>query len=237
MQAIDILRLAKWKFTYRELSKMLNLSITVLSRYVQGEVIPSTKIAKRIKERLELEVGLKKTLLEMVNFDEQGYFDNTKIIGNASLLNLAAQDALVKFAGKRVTKVLTAAADGIPLATAIAQAMGVNLAIAKTSKEVGVKTFIEEDYTPSSTGKVVTLYLSKEAIKKNDSVLIVDDVARTGETQRALVNIVRKCKADVVGIYLLVIIGNVKDLQEKLGLPAQCIFASLVVSPDLLPKN
>ena len=46
--------------------------------------------------------------------------------------------------GKRVTKVLTAAVDGVPLATMVANALGVNVIVAKRNKEVGVKAFLDE---------------------------------------------------------------------------------------------
>ncbi|MBS7618920.1 hypothetical protein KEJ25_10100, partial [Candidatus Bathyarchaeota archaeon] len=110
--------------------------------------------------------------------------------------------------------------------TTIAQAMGVNLVIAKGSKEIGVKEFVEEAYVPTNTGMIVTLYIPKESIKKTDSVLIVDDVVRTGETQRALINLVQKCKAEVTGIYTLVAIGD--DFERKLNLPPRCKFEAVI---------
>jgi adenine phosphoribosyltransferase len=226
MMTVDLLRIAKERFTYRELSQMVGLQITVLSRYVKGHVLPSTERAKSIWKTLNPIVGLEKELLETVKFDEDGYFDNTKIIGDSSLLHLASQDALAKFAGRRVTKVLTAAVDGIPLATMIAQAIGVNLVIAKSTKEIGVKEFIEETYVPSNTGMIVTFYIPKDSIKKTDSVLIVDDVVRTGETQRALINLVQKCKAEVTGIYTLVAIGD--EFERRLNLPPRCKFEAVI---------
>jgi adenine phosphoribosyltransferase len=235
MMTIDLLRIAKERFTYRELSQMLDLQITVLSRYVKGHVLPATERAKSIWKTLNPVVGLENALIEAVKFDEDGYFDNTKIIGNSSLLHLASQDALAKFAGRQVTKVLTAAVDGIPLATMIAQTIGVNLVIAKSTKEVGVKEFVEETYVPSNTGMIVPLYIPKNSITKIDSILIVDDVVRTGETQRALINLVQKCKAHVTGIYTLVAIGE--EFERKLNLPPNCKFEAVIrIVPERIPR-
>ncbi|MCD6444897.1 adenine phosphoribosyltransferase [Candidatus Bathyarchaeota archaeon] len=226
MMTVDLLRIAKRRFTYRELSQMVGLQITVLSRYVKGHVLPSTDRAKAIWKTLNPIVGLEKELWETIKFNSDGYFDNTNIIGNSSILHLASQDALARFAGRRITKVLTAAVDGIPLATMVAQAINVNLVIAKRSKEVGVKEFVEETYVPKGTGMMVTLYIPKDSIKKNDSVLIVDDVIRTGETQRALINLVHKCKAEVTGIYALVAIGD--EFERRLSIPPGCKFETVV---------
>ena len=120
--------------------------------------------------------------------------------------------------GKRVTKVLTAAVDGIPLATMVANALGVNLIVAKRNKEVGVKAFIDETYILGrDSGVTVTLYIPKEAIKKRDSVLIVDDMIKSGETQEALVTLVKKSKAEVSGIFSLIAVGEEWKKRLKSG--------------------
>ena len=45
-------------------------------------------------------------------------------------------------------------------------------------------------------------------IRKRDSVLIIDDVVRTGETVKALVDMVANQRADIAGIYVLVTVGT-----------------------------
>jgi len=220
LMTVDLLRLAKKRFTYRKLSQLVGLQITVLSRYVKGHVLPSSDRASKIWDALSAVVGLEHELWSRVKFDELGYFDNTGIIGSSTLLQMAAQDTLAKFAGKRITKVLTAAVDGIPLATMVAQAIGVDLVIAKKNKDVGVQEFIEETYIPTETGLIMALYMPKGAVKRGDGVLIVDDIIRTGETQKALINLVNRCKAEPVGIYALVTIGE--DVKNKVNAPQNC---------------
>jgi adenine phosphoribosyltransferase len=61
------------------------------------------------------------------------------------------------------------------------------------------------------------LYIPKDAFKRRDSVLIVDDMIKTGETQAALVNLVKKSKAEVSGVYSLIAVGE--DWRESLKLP------------------
>ena len=148
LMTIELLRTAKYKrnITYRELSSKTGLPVTVLSRYAKGHVLPNTARAKQLWKVLTKLVGLETELRSRIKFDEEGYFDNTGIISDFNILQQAANHALANFAGKRVTRVLTAAVDGIPLATMVANALGVNLVIAKRSKEVGVKAFLEETY-------------------------------------------------------------------------------------------
>lgn len=222
LMTIELLRTAKYKrnITYRELASKTGLPVTVLSRYAKGHVLPNTARAKQLWKVLSKLVGLETELRSRIRFDEDGYFDNTEIVGDFNILQQAANHALENFAGKRVTKVLSAAVDGIPLATMVANALGVNLVVAKRGKEVGVKAFLEETYVLRGSGVTMTLYIPKEAIKKRDSVLIVDDMIKTGETQAALVNLVRKAKAEMSGLFSLIAVGD--EWKKALKLSGEC---------------
>jgi adenine phosphoribosyltransferase len=98
----------------------------------------------------------------------------------------------------------------------VANSLGVNLVVAKWAKEVGVPAFLEETYALKDSGVTMTLYLPKDAFKKRDSVLIVDDMIKTGETQAALINLVKKAKAEVSGVYSLIAVGE--EWQKKMNI-------------------
>ncbi len=220
LMTIELLRTAKKQYTYRELSSKTSLPVTVLSRYAKGHVLPNTERARLLWRTLSKMVGLHVELRRRIVFNKDGYFDNTNIIGDFNLLRQAAHHALATFAGKRVTRVLTAAVDGIPLATMVANSLGVNLVIAKRNKEVGVPAFLEETYVLRDSGITMTLYLPKDTVKRRDSILIVDDMIKTGETQAALVNLVHKARAEISGVYALIAVGN--EWQRKISLPRGC---------------
>ena len=220
LMTIELLRTAKKEYTYRELSAKTNLPVTVLSRYAKGHVLPNASRARELWKILTKIVGLKAELHGKIRFNADGYFNNTFIIGDFNILRQAAHHALSTFAGMRVTRVLTAAVDGIPLATMVADSLGVDLVIAKRGKEVGVPAFFEETYVLRDSGVTMTLYIPKDALKRRDSVLIVDDMIKTGETQAALVNLVKKAKAEVSGVYSLIAVGD--DWRTKINLPKGC---------------
>jgi len=220
LMTIELLKMAKRKYTYRELSAKTGLPVTVLSRYAKGHVLPNVSRAKSLWKILSKLVGLESEIRRRVQFNKEGYFDNTWIIGDCNVLRQAAQYALSAFAGRRVTKVLTAAVDGIPIATMVADSLGVNMVIAKRNKEVGVKAFLEETYVLRDSGVTMTLYLPKDAIRRRDSVLIVDDMIKTGETQAALISLVQKARAEISGIFSLIAVGKV--WQSRLNLPRGC---------------
>ncbi|MBS7657659.1 MAG: phosphoribosyltransferase family protein [Candidatus Bathyarchaeia archaeon] len=220
LATIELLNLAKNYYTYRELSQIVGLPETVLSRYIKGHVLPTIKRAESINSLLQNVLRLDTELEKRIVFDDSGYFDNTEIISDPLLLGRAVQYGINKFAGKRITKVVTAAVDGVPLATLLAYRLGVSLVIAKKEREVGVKDFIEEVFIPQKTAVMMSLYAPKGSIKKGDCVLIVDDVIDSGETQKALIRIVQKAKAEVTGIYALIAIGD--EWKEKISEVANC---------------
>lgn len=208
LMTIDLLNLAKKYYTYRELAQIIGLPETVLSRYVKGHVLPSINRAKEISQILQKLMKLEIEFHKRIKFDEFGYFDNTGIISDMMLMERAVLFGINKFAGKCITKILSPAIDGLPIATLLAHRLGIPLVIAKKSREVGVRDFIEEVYIPSKSALMMSLYVPRGAIKKKDYVLIVDDVIDSGETQRALIRIIKKARAEVVGIYTLISIGE-----------------------------
>ena len=208
MMITDLLKVASESHTYQELSDLLGLSPPILSRYMRGHVLPSYERAKGLYEKLMEITNIKDELKKRINFDEEGYFDNTPLVSEITWLKIMSNYALEKFAGRRVTKVLTAAVDGIPVSTLVSNLLEVDLVVAKDRKEVGINDFVEESYIPRGSAIRQTLYVPRAAIRKRDSVLIIDDVVRTGETVKALVDLVVNQRADVAGIYVLVTVGD-----------------------------
>jgi len=266
LATVELLRMAKKKYTYKKLQEETNLPVTVLSRYVKGHVLPNSERAREIWNVLLRIINLEEEIKRRLKWNDSGFFDNTSIISDVELLNQAANYAIARFAGKRITKVLTAAVDGIPLATMIAKTLGVNLIIAKPVKEVGVSAFLEETCVLSESGCTITFFVPRNAIRRQkkikeryqterealeairrwknrgyeayltskdasrgyeveilriyDSVLIVDDVIKTGDVQSALVNLVKKAKAEVSGIFALIAVGD--SWKKKIKLPKGC---------------
>jgi adenine/guanine phosphoribosyltransferase-like PRPP-binding protein len=232
LMTIDLLRTAKKNYTYRELSGRTGLPVTVLSRYVKGHVLPSSNRAKTVWKTLEKLVGLEEELRRRIKFDEYGYFDNSSIISDPALLQQGAQYVFSRFAGRRITKVLTAAVDGIPLATLVSEALGIDMVIAKKSKEVGIRDYLEESFIPGESAMIMSLYIPRNTIKRGEGVLIVDDIIKSGETQKALINLVDKCRAEVAGVYALIGIGD--KWRQTLGNSPYPVEVVLTIKPGRL---
>jgi len=224
LRVVRILKLLKKTYTYDDLSKITGLPITVLNRYVRGKVLPSTDRAKELLQMLSPYINIEDEVRRRIEFDEHGLFDNMKILSDTALMSLIAEEIASKYMGKDVSKVLTAATDGIPLAVHIADELNVDVVYAKKKKEVGVEKFYEVNYVPSASGSVMTLYLPQWALKKGDNVLIVDDVIRSGETQRALIDMCKQAGAVPIGMFFLISVGNFVDkLREEYNIPVDVL--------------
>ncbi|ACS34449.1 phosphoribosyltransferase family protein [Thermococcus gammatolerans] len=224
IRLVNMLRLLKKSYTYEELSKITGLPITVLNRYVRGKVLPSTERTKALIELLSPYIDLRAEVRKRLKFDSRGFFDTMAVLSDTSLMTLLSEELAGRLSELNPDKILTAATDGIPFAVHIGRQLGVDVVYAKKKKEVGVEKFYEVSYVPSASGSVTTLYLPSWALSKGDRVLIVDDVVRSGETQRALLELALQAGAKPVGMVFLVSVGETaKRFGEEHGIPVESV--------------
>ncbi|MEM2909987.1 MAG: phosphoribosyltransferase family protein [Nitrososphaerota archaeon] len=220
--AVEILRVLKRNYTYKEISKMIDLPPSVLSRYINGHVIPSVEKAEMIIEAFS-EKYIRDILRSKV-MERNGAYDLTSVCYDTSLQQLIAKSVVNEFEFVKVDKILTAAVDGIPLAIQLGNELGVKaVVVAKGTKEVGVEEFFEEKAMFSPV-LFKTFYIPKGSIKKDENVLIVDDIVRTGATVEAMIRFVERSKAKVVGIFTIFSVNNsAEELKKKLGLKCKVL--------------
>lgn len=211
--AVDCLKTLKQDKTYRELSKELKLPPGVVSRYVNGYVLPKKSRAEQIINYFS-RIYLKTKLREKQEITKGKIFITVDLTTKPYLLNLIARHASLKFQAK-INKVLTAAIDGIPIAIKIADIYGADSIYAKKTQEVTKGGYY---MTRESTTKYIShpFYLPKILMKKNDDVLIVDDVIRSGDTVLLLSDLIKQARANLVGVFsIFATKAGIKKLQSK----------------------
>lgn len=214
LMVIDLLKLLKSNYSLYEMSRFLDEPPSVISRYINGRIIPSDEKAENIYKRIIQVMEIPELIKSRLTIDKEGFLNNQSLIGDISALRIATSNFAYKYRG-RVNKVLSPATDGVPFATIMAEYLNVPLVIAKTTREVGVKRFIEASFT-SEDGAVRTYYVDRYLVRPGDKFLIVDDVIRTGRTHKALIDMIRKTGAEVMGIVVLIVIGNMwKDALKE----------------------
>jgi adenine phosphoribosyltransferase len=206
LRAVDVLRTLKETRTYEELAAETGLPAGDLNRYVNGHVLPSEARARDVVEGVG-ETLLAEELDARIAVDDEGYVDNSRVVFDQSLLSLVPPVAAEKLDIEPPDAVLTAATDGITLAAAMARYFGARCAYAKKSRETAVEEFIEARQRLSS-GIEIDYYLPANAIESGESVLVVDDLIRSGETQELLLDIAKSADAEVAGVFALIAVGD-----------------------------
>jgi len=223
---LELLRLAKEEYTYQQLSEILGLPPTVLNRYLKGKVSPRKERCLELIDKLRDLVSISTLIKNKIRVDNYGFIDMSKVLMEINLLKSAARELVseLKLSKGDVDIILTAAVDGIPFAVVFAEIMDAKLVYAKKKKEVGVQRFYEVTYLASSSGILESLYVPRDSIRPGDSILIIDDFIRTGETQRALYKIAVDLKGDPKGMGSIVgIKSGVMQLEKELKIPVRSV--------------
>ena len=209
---IEVIKLFKEKYTYKELAEKVDEPIPALNRYVKGQVIPAPNKTKQLLEKFKELFDLKTEIKKRMN--ENG--DSTAILRNTPLMKLISLDVFSHFEENRIQQVLTAPINGLPIAIPIAHLFGASVIYTKTTRDQETENYIEETYKPDASKILQSLYLEKNVFQKNEDILIVDDIVRTGATINALINLAKKFKVNIKGIFVLISQnGGVNKIQDK----------------------
>ncbi|MFC4406634.1 phosphoribosyltransferase family protein [Haloarchaeobius iranensis] len=206
LRAVDVLQMLKETRTYDELAEVTGLPAGDLNRYVNGHVLPSAERAREVVSGVGHE-ALGDELEARIEVDDEGYVDNSAAVFDQAFLDLVAPVAADAYEFERPDAVLTAATDGITLAAAMASYFGARCVYAKKSKETAVEEFVEARQRLQS-GIELTYYLPASSLSAGDTVLVVDDLIRSGETQELLLDIADHAGATVGGVFALIAVGD-----------------------------
>ncbi|MEN2975070.1 MAG: phosphoribosyltransferase family protein [Candidatus Caldarchaeales archaeon] len=218
VSSVEALTILKKMMSYEQLSSMLDIPPTALSRYVNGHVIPSLETSRMIFNVFKREY-LNKEVSRRVSIDEFGAVDSNMIIYDPIFLKYMILAEYEKVNAVKVDKVLTIEADGIPVAYQVASILGKDVAVARKAKKLGVRDFLEIKQVFES-GTYRYIYLPKNSIKRGEYVLLTDDIIRTGATARALVNLCKEVKANISGIFTIIALKKMNaKLEAELNIP------------------
>lgn len=206
LRAVDVLTLLKQNRTYETLAEETGLPAGDLNRYVNGHVLPGEIRAREIVETVGVEF-LEREIDARIDVDSEGYVDTSGLVFEQSLLSLVPPVAVEMLGIEPPDVVLTAATDGITLAASMAEYFGARCVYAKKSKETAVPSFIEARRRLES-GIEIDYYLPVDALSAGESVLVVDDLIRSGETQELLLEIANTAETDVTGVFVLIAVGE-----------------------------
>ncbi|NHJ39218.1 MAG: hypothetical protein FK731_04235 [Asgard group archaeon] len=236
IRSIELLRMLKKYHSYDELSGILGYSKVVINRYIKGHVLPASdradEIIQKAKSNLDVEQLVKDQLVLY-----KGYFDMTMLLGNTALLRLVAQYVADNFKDAGITKIGAVAPEGLPIAVHLATELGIEIAIAKRTRDLGVREFVKVHFPQESTGELLSLNLPKGLLTLDDRVLIIEDSSRSGTTLEMMVELVEKSRAKIGGIFVLAGMGDkwkstIRKFKERFGEKNVYIFCELPLEAE-----
>ena len=109
------------------------------------------------------------------------------------------------YAGEEITKILTIEASGIGIACIVALEFGVPVVFAKKTMSVNIANDVYTSKVESFTHKrTYDIIVSKDFLKPEDKVLIIDDFLAMGSALHGLIQLIRDAGATIVGAGIVI---------------------------------
>ena len=164
----------------------------------------------------------------------QGDVKNSALLKVDSFLNHQIDPVLMyeigqelkrRFAGEKITKVLTIEASGIAIGIMAAYAFNVPLVFAKKKKPSTMNESYNVTVHSFTKDTDYNITVSKEFLNERDRVLIVDDFLAMGNAVIGLKEIVETAGAEVVGVGIVIEKGFQKggDMLRKQGIKLESL--------------
>jgi len=110
-----------------------------------------------------------------------------------------------RFNSNNITKILTIEASGIGIACVAAQYFSVPVVFAKkgANRNVGDNIYKADVYS-FTKGITTTIGISKDYLREDDHILIIDDFMANGKAVHGLINIINQAGASIEGIGIVI---------------------------------
>ena len=124
---------------------------------------------------------------------------------DVALLSEIGKEFKKRFAGETITKILTIEASGIGIACITAEEFGVPVLFAKKNKTKNISADVYTYPVHSFThGVTYDIMVSKEFLRPEDRVLLIDDFLANGQALTGLYHLVTDAGATVVGAGIVI---------------------------------
>lgn len=153
---------------------------------------------KILKDRI-----LKESKVQNGDLIKVGSFLNHQV--DIDLMNKIGKEFQKRFKDTKVDKILTAEVSGIAIAAIVAQYFNVPMVFARKTKSHNLSKDVYATDVYSFTGKkTYKIKVSKEYLKRNENILIVDDFLANGQAVKGLIKLVNKADANLAGVGVVI---------------------------------
>jgi len=150
-----------------------------------------------------LVVDLKKTIREIPDFPKPGinFYDVSTLFRNAAAFRTAVDTMVERFRGEPVDAIAGIEARGFVLAAAMAYRMESGLILVRKKGKLPADTEAESYTLEYGTAEVE---MHRDAVEKEQRILVVDDLLATGGTAAATGRLVRRLGGRLQGYAFMV---------------------------------
>ena len=158
---------------------------------------------------------LRAAIRDVPDFPKPGilFKDITPVLSDPALFKMAVDILADRHANSRIDKVCAVEARGFIFAAAVAYKLGAGLVPIRKKGKLPYKT-LEASYDLEYGSATLQMHL--DALKKNERVLLIDDLLATGGTAAATAQLIEKLGGTIVEIEFLVELSFLKG-REKLS--------------------
>ena len=158
-------------------------------------------------------MNLKDKVAEYPNFPKKGilFRDFSPILKDPSALSYVVDEFAKKFHPNDIDVFAGIESRGFILACALAQKYNKGMILLRKAGKLPGKT-VKVSYS-IEYGKA-QMEIQKTALKKNERVLICDDLLATGGTAKAAAKLVEKLEAEVIGFAFMIELTALKGIEK-----------------------
>ncbi|MDD2677421.1 MAG: adenine phosphoribosyltransferase [Methylacidiphilaceae bacterium] len=165
---------------------------------------------------------LKEKVRDIPDFPQKGvlYRDITPLIGDGQFFRLVMMIFLERYQRRKIDKIAAIDARGFIFAGALAHILGIGLIPIRKKGKLPYETF-ETEY--ASEYGLNTLTIHRDAMRKGEQVLILDDVLATGGTAEAAAKLVERCGGNLIELGFLMELRGLKGKERLSQYPVYSI--------------
>ncbi len=160
------------------------------------------------------EMDLKKYIRNIPDFPQKGilFRDITPLLADGDAFKFAVKELANHFKGKGIQKVAGVEARGFIIGAPVAAELGVGFVPIRKPGKLPFET-VRKEYQLEYGMSILEVH--KDAVKKGEKVLMIDDLLATGGTAKAASELIESLGGEIAGWGFVIVLKSLKG-EEKL---------------------
>lgn len=171
-------------------------------------------------------MDIRKSIRTISDYPKPGimFRDITTLLADARSFRRAIDELVQPFAGQKIDKVAGIEARGFILGGAVAHQLSAGFIPVRKKGKLPAET-LRQTYALEYGTDEVEIHV--DAVKKGETVLLIDDLIATGGTAEAAIQLLRRAGADIVGAAFVIDLPELGGAARigNMGVPVQSLVA------------